>query len=181
MINNPVFGPLLAEGKTKQIYAYPDDDNLVYMVNKDQITAGCFRSTGGIVRTDDFDTVRKPRHAVGARAEPEIANDTYLSFRSGSRVEVKNADTIADGLRSPMPGKLTFSIIRELAEDILLVSEDEIRATMKYLLTRLKILVEPSGAVSAAAVLHGKLPKDIRRVGVILSGGNVDFEQLAAL
>jgi threonine dehydratase len=113
-------------------------------------------------------------------AEPERANDTYLSFRKGERVEV-TPDTIADGLRSPTPGKITFAIIRELAEDILLVTEDEIRAAVKFMLTRMKILVEPSGAVSAAAVLHGKLPAGIGRVGVILSGGNVDFEQLAGI
>jgi threonine dehydratase len=113
-------------------------------------------------------------------AEPERANDTYLSFRAGERVEV-TPNTIADGLRSPVPGKLTFPIIRELAEDILLVTEDEIRSTLKFLLTRLKILVEPSGAVSAAAVLHRKLPVGVGRIGVILSGGNVDFEQLAEI
>jgi threonine dehydratase len=113
-------------------------------------------------------------------AEPERANDTYLSFRSGKRVTV-TPDTIADGLRSPTPGEITFAIIRELAEDILLVTEDEIRATLKFLLTRMKILVEPSGAVSAAAALHRKLPAGIGRVGVILSGGNVDFEQIAGL
>ena len=82
---------------------------------------------------------------------------------------------------SPTPGKITFAIIRELAEDIVLVTEDEIRATVKFLLTRMKILVEPSGAVSAAAVLHRKLPAGIGRVGVILSGGNVDLEQLAGI
>jgi threonine dehydratase len=113
-------------------------------------------------------------------AEPERANDTYLSFRAGERVEV-TPDTIADGLRSPTPGEITFDIIRELAEDILLVTEDEIRATLKFLLMRMKILVEPSGAVSAAAVLHRRLPAGIGRVGVILSGGNVDFEQLAGI
>ena len=90
-------------------------------------------------------------------AEPERANDTYLSFRANERIEV-TPDTIADGLRSPMPGKFTFPIVRELAEDILLVSEDEIRGALKFLLTRMKILVEPSGAVSAAAVLYRKLP-----------------------
>ncbi len=113
-------------------------------------------------------------------AEPERANDTYLSFKKGERVEV-TPDTIADGLRSPTPGKLTFAIVRELVEDIVLVTEDEIRASLKFLLTRMKILVEPSGAVSAAAVLHHKLPAGIGRVGVILSGGNVDFEQLAGI
>jgi threonine dehydratase len=68
-----------------------------------------------------------------------------------------------------------------LVEDILLVSEDEIRATVKFLLSRLKILVEPSGAVSAAAVLYGRLPAGVGSVGVILSGGNVDFETLCGL
>ena len=80
-----------------------------------------------------------------------------------------------------MPGELTFAIIRALAEDILLVSEDEIRAALKFLLARMKILVEPSGAASAAAVLFRKLPPDVARVGVVLSGGNVDFDQLAGM
>ena len=111
-------------------------------------------------------------------AEPERANDTYLSFRAGRRIEGK-PDTIADGLRSPITGELTFAIMRELVEDIVLVSEDEIRAAMKFLLMRMKILVEPSGAVSAAAVLFKKLPPGVGRVGVILSGGNVDFEWLS--
>jgi len=66
-------------------------------------------------------------------------------------------------------------------EDILLVSEDEIREAMKFLLTRMKILVEPSGAVSAAAVLFRKVPAGIGRIGVVLSGGNVDFDQLARI
>jgi threonine dehydratase len=113
-------------------------------------------------------------------AEPEGANDTYLSFRAGKRVKV-TPETIADGLRSPMPGELTFAIVHELVEDILLVSEDEIRAAMKFLLTRMKILVEPSGAVPAAAALFRRLPPGISRVGVILSGGNVDFDQLAGM
>jgi threonine dehydratase len=64
-------------------------------------------------------------------------------------------------------------------ERILLVSEDEIRAAVKYVLLRLKILVEPSGAVPVAAVLFHKLPPEIRTVGVVISGGNVDFEELA--
>jgi threonine dehydratase len=111
-------------------------------------------------------------------AEPAGANDTYLSMQSGERVTI-HPDTIADGLRSPKPGELTFPIVRQLAEKILLVSEDEIRAAVKFLLLRLKILVEPSGAVPVAAVLFRKLPPEIRTVGVVISGGNVDFEELA--
>jgi len=111
-------------------------------------------------------------------AEPEGANDTFLSFQAGERVTV-TPETIADGLRAPRPGELTFPVIRRLAEAIVLVTDDELRATVKFLLSRLKILVEPSGAAAAAAVLHRKLPAGIRTAGVVLSGGNVDFEQLA--
>jgi threonine dehydratase len=113
-------------------------------------------------------------------AEPERANDTYLSFRARRRVEIPIPDTIADGLRSQQPGAFTFPLIQRHVEDILLVSEDEIRETVKFLLLRMKLLVEPSGAVAAAAAMHHKLPESVRSVGVILSGGNLDFEQLAA-
>ena len=112
-------------------------------------------------------------------AEPEGANDTFLSLLAGERVAVPHPDTIADGLRAPKPGELTFPIVKSLVERVLVVSEDEIRAALKFLLLRLKILVEPSGAVSAAAVLFHKLPPEIRSVGIVLSGGNVDFEDLA--
>jgi threonine dehydratase len=113
--------------------------------------------------------------------EPELSNDTFLSFQSGERVKIAAPDkTIADGLRSPAPGALTFPVMRRHVERILLVSDDEIRATVKFLLMRMKLLVEPSGAVAAAAVLHHKLPDGIKTIGVILSGGNVDFDQLAA-
>jgi threonine dehydratase len=112
-------------------------------------------------------------------AEPEGANDTYLSLAAGKRVTVEHPETIADGLRAARPGELTFPILKRLAEGVILVSDDEIRAAVKFLLLRLKILVEPSGAAAAAAVLFRKLPKDVGSVGVVLSGGNVDFEQLA--
>jgi threonine dehydratase len=109
--------------------------------------------------------------------EPEGANDTFLSFVAGERIAV-HPETIADGLRAPKPGELTFPVIRALAERIVLVTEDEIRAAVKYMLLKLKILVEPSGAVSVAAVLFRKLPREIGSVGVVISGGNVDWEEL---
>jgi len=112
-------------------------------------------------------------------AEPEGANDTFLSFAAGERVTVAHPNTIADGLRAPRPGQLTFPVLKKLVERVVLVSDDEIRAAVKFLLLRLKILVEPSGAVPAAALLFRKLPKEIRSVGVVLSGGNVDLEELA--
>jgi threonine dehydratase len=113
--------------------------------------------------------------------EPERGNDTLLSLRAGSRVEIGLPETIADGLRATKPGALTFPIVQKHVEDVVLVSDPEIRSAMKFLLMRMKILVEPSGAASAAAVMHGKLPQGIRRIGVILSGGNVDLECLQAL
>jgi len=129
--------------------------------------------------------------AVAARAlapqirvfgvEPELANDYWLSRRAGKPVTIPPPDTIADGLRTTTPGAHTFPIIQALVEDILLVSEDEIRATMAFLLSRTKMLVEPSGAVAAAAVLYGKLPPGLRRAGVLLSGGNVDLAFLSTL
>ncbi len=106
-------------------------------------------------------------------AEPEQANDTYLSLKAGHRVEIPPPDTIADGLRPPKPGALTFPIIQRYVEDILLVSEDEIRHTVAFVQSRMKIVVEPSGAVSAAPLLGKKIPAGIRRAGLIVSGGNV--------
>jgi len=91
---------------------------------------------------------------------------------------VAHPETIADGLRSPRPGALTFPVVQRFVERIILVSDGEIRAAVKFLLLQLKILVEPSGAVPAAALLAGKLPPEIQSIGVVLSGGNVDFEEL---
>jgi threonine dehydratase len=134
---------------------------------------------GGLISgTAVISTALHPAIRVFA-AEPEGANDTYLSFQSGERVTVDHPNTIADGLRSPRPGELTFAVVREKVESIILVSDQEIREAVKFLLLHLKILVEPSGAVPAAAVLFRKLPPGIRTIGVVLSGGNIDFEELA--
>jgi threonine dehydratase len=113
--------------------------------------------------------------------EPEDANDTFLSLGAGERREIPPPTTIADGLRAPKPGAVTFPIIQRLVDGVLLVSEDQIKAAVKFLLTRMKILAEPSGAVPAAAALHGKLPPEARRVGIVISGGNVDYELLASM
>jgi threonine dehydratase len=146
----------------------PDLDALVICIGGGGLIAGCAIAAKHL----------KPSIRIFG-AEPAMANDTYLSVEAGKRVEIAAPDTIADGLRSPSPGELTFPIIQKHVERIVLVSEDEIKATVKFLLTRLKILVEPSGAVSAAAALFGKLPPKLGRVGIVLSGGNVDYEQLA--
>ncbi len=113
--------------------------------------------------------------------EPETADDTRQSFLRGTRVSIPPPPTIADGLRVQSPGRMTFPILQETAEDVLTVSDDEIIETIKFLLFRMKMLVEPSGAAAAAAALHGKLPQDTKRVGVILSGGNIDAGLLSQL
>jgi len=112
-------------------------------------------------------------------AEPEGANDTFLSLQAGARTAVPHPNTIADGLRAPKPGELTFPILQHYLDQVLIVSDEEIKAAVKFLLLRLKILAEPSGAAAAAAVLFHKLPAGLGSVGVIISGGNVDFEDLA--
>jgi threonine dehydratase len=78
------------------------------------------------------------------------------------------------------PGKLTFPIIRELVEDILLVNDQELISTIRFILERMKTLVEPSGAAGAAAVFHRRFDFRGKRVGVLLSGGNVDLSKLAS-
>ena len=113
--------------------------------------------------------------------EPDDANDTFLSLEAGKRVEIPAPSTIADGLRSPMPGELTFPIIQRNVDRVVLVTDAEIRYAVKFLLLRLKILVEPSGAATVAAALSGKLRGDGDRVGIVISGGNVDFETLVQL
>jgi len=111
--------------------------------------------------------------------EPETADDTRQSFIKGERVEIAPPPTIADGLRVQCPGVLTFPILQQNAEDVLTVSDEEIVTTLRFMLFRMKTLVEPSGAAAAAAVFCGKLPKDVSRVGVVLSGGNIDPSALA--
>ena len=92
--------------------------------------------------------------------EPESADDTRQSFVKGERVSIPPPPTIADGLRVQSPGALTFPILQQTAEDVLTVSDEEIIETIKFFLFRMKLLVEPSGAAAAAAVLTGKLPQD---------------------
>ncbi|EWM12808.1 threonine dehydratase [Kutzneria sp. 744] len=110
--------------------------------------------------------------------EPELGNDTQLSLAAGHRVSIPVPRTIADGQAAETPGELTFSVNQKLVDDVVLVTEDEIRAAMRFAFERLKIVLEPSGATSLAAVLHGGFSG---RVGVILSGGNISPERFAEL
>jgi threonine dehydratase len=114
-------------------------------------------------------------------AEPESADDTAQSLEAGERVRIDPPDTIADGARVETPGAKTFPILMELAEAVVRVPDEALVDAMRLILTRMKILVEPTGALAAAAALGGYLPDDVERVGVILSGGNVDPATLAEL
>lgn len=110
-------------------------------------------------------------------AEPANADDAYQSFQSGTLVPSKNPDTIADGLRTSL-GKLPFSIITKHVDDIVTVSEESIVEAMRFIWERMNIIIEASSAVPVAAAFGHKLDLKGKKVGIILSGGNVDLEQL---
>lgn len=110
--------------------------------------------------------------------ETEAANHAWLAKRQGERVTIAPPNTIADGIRTASLGTLTWPVVRQEVADVVLVSEDEVKAAMRFLLLRMKTLVEPTGAVAAAAALTGKLNGYGTRIGVILSGGNVAPETL---
>ena len=109
-------------------------------------------------------------------AEPAQADDAYQSFRGGERRAARAPDTIADGLRGFI-GVRNFELLRQHVDDVVTVSEAEIVAAMRVVLGDLKLLIEPSAAVPVAAALAGKLGQPGERIGVVLSGGNVDLGQ----
>lgn len=113
--------------------------------------------------------------------EPEIADDTKQSLQKGKRVKIAPPDTIADGLRTLAPGELTFPILQTHLADLFTVSEEEIFDALRFAFTRLKIVIEPSSAVALAAVLNQKLPPDEKRVGILISGGNIDLSLMKKL
>jgi threo-3-hydroxy-L-aspartate ammonia-lyase len=110
--------------------------------------------------------------------EPEEGNDIYLSLKAKERVKIAVPRTIADGLQTASPGELTFPILLNLVNKIFLVSDRELIETLLFVLERMKIVVEPSGIAAAAAVLFRKDDFAGKRVGVVLSGGNLDPERL---
>lgn len=149
-----------------------DLDVLVTPVGGGGLLAGCATAARGL-RGRDI-------HIFGVEAED--ANDTYLSLQAGRRVRIPPPKTIADGMRALEPGKLTFPIVQELVDAIVLVSDREIAAALRFLLERTKLLVEPTGAVGVAALAAGRIPAARgKRVGVVLSGGNVDMDVVARI
>jgi len=115
--------------------------------------------------------------------EPEAGDDTRRSLAAGERVRIPVPRTIADGQQLPIPGELTFEVVRRLVPEIAVASDPEIVAAMRFLFERLKTVAEPSGACALAALLAGRVEAKGLRVGVTISGGNVDpgrFSRLLA-
>jgi threonine dehydratase len=113
--------------------------------------------------------------------EPEAGNDVQQSFRRGERVRIPTPRTIADGAQTPLVGELTFEIIRRHVDDILTVTDDQLVEAMRFYAERMKMVVEPTGCLSLAAACHAGLDLQGRRVGIVISGGNVDLPRFAQL
>jgi len=110
-------------------------------------------------------------------AEPKMANDAYISFKTKKRVETFTPNTICDGLRTTI-GEINFEIMNKYLDDVLLAEENEIIAAMRLIWERMKIIIEPSCAVPLAVILKNKEIFANKKVGVILTGGNVDLGNL---
>jgi threo-3-hydroxy-L-aspartate ammonia-lyase len=113
--------------------------------------------------------------------EPEAGDDTRQSLAAGERVRIPVPRTIADGQQLPIPGELTFPVVQRLVGEIAVASDAEIVAAMRFLFERMKTVAEPSGACALAALLAGRVEARGLRVGVTLSGGNVDAKRFARL
>jgi threonine dehydratase len=113
--------------------------------------------------------------------EPEAGDDTRRSLAAGRRVSIPVPRTIADGLAADIPGELTFSINRRLVDEVVLVTDDQIRAAMRFAFERMRIVLEPNGAATMAALMAGRVERLPARVGLIISGGNIDAARFAEL
>jgi threonine dehydratase len=113
--------------------------------------------------------------------EPEAGNDVQQSLRRGEIVRIDTPETIADGAQTQQAGRLTFSVIKALVDDVLTVTDPQLVTTMRFFAERMKLVVEPTGCLAAAAPLEGVIDVRGQRVGVIISGGNIDVARYAAL
>lgn len=113
--------------------------------------------------------------------EPEAGNDVQQSFRRGERVRIPTPRTIADGAQTPLVGELTFEIIRRHVDDILTVTDEQLVEAMRFYAERMKMVVEPTGCLTLAAACHAGLDLRGQRVGIVISGGNVDVPRFAQL
>ncbi|EOH6073542.1 threo-3-hydroxy-L-aspartate ammonia-lyase [Burkholderia cenocepacia] len=136
---------------------------------------------GGLLSGTALATRALSPHAKLYGVEPEAGNDAQQSFRSGTIVHIDTPRTIADGAQTQHLGNLTFPILRRDVDDILTATDAELVDCMRFFATRMKIVVEPTGCLSFAAVRRMKDALQGKRVGVVISGGNVDLENFCAL
>ncbi|KVW19332.1 serine dehydratase [Burkholderia cepacia] len=136
---------------------------------------------GGLLSGTALATRALSPHATLYGVEPEAGNDGQQSFRSGAIVHIDTPRTIADGAQTQHLGNLTFPIIRRDVDDILTATDAELVDCMRFFATRMKIVVEPTGCLSFAAVRRMKDALQGKRVGVVISGGNVDLENFCTL
>jgi threonine dehydratase len=149
----------------------PDLDYLLTPVGGGGLIAGCATAAKAM---------RPSVHVIGVETEP--ANDAWQSLRTGQRVTIPVPDTIADGIRTTCLGVYTFEIMQRLVDDIALVADADVIEAMRFMLFRMKLLAEPTGAVPVAALMARKVPAvSGKRVGVIVSGGNADPALIADL
>jgi len=113
--------------------------------------------------------------------EPEAGNDGQQSLRTGRIVDIGVPQTIADGAQTSHLGQHNFEVIRRLVDDIVTVSDAQLVETMKFFAERMKMIVEPTGCLAAAAALQGVYPVAGKKVGILISGGNVDLARFATL
>ncbi|AIO39248.1 serine dehydratase [Burkholderia latens] len=136
---------------------------------------------GGLLSGTALATRALSPHAKLYGVEPEAGNDGQQSFRSGSIVHIDTPRTIADGAQTQHLGNLTFPILRRDVDDILTATDAELVDCMRFFATRMKLVVEPTGCLSFAAARRMKDELKGKRVGIVISGGNVDLENFCAL
>jgi threonine dehydratase len=130
---------------------------------------------GGLISGSALAACRLAPACKVVGVEPAAGDDATRSFRTGILQTVHNPDTIADGARTPSLGKLTFPLIRENVDDMTTVTDEDLIRAMHFVWSRLKLVVEPTGVLGLASVFNHRYPVSGKRVGVILSGGNVDL------
>jgi threonine dehydratase len=136
---------------------------------------------GGLLSGCAVATRAMKSHCVIIGVEPEAGNDGQRSFQSGQIVHIDTPETIADGAQTQHLGQYTFPVLRKLVDDIITVSDAQLVDAMKFFAGRMKIFLEPTGCLGAAAVFGKKVDVRGKKVGIVLSGGNIDLARFAAL
>ena len=136
---------------------------------------------GGLLSGSALSAKAKSPQCKVYGVEPEAGNDVQQSFRKGERIRIPTPITIADGAQTPMVGAITFELIKKWVDDIHTVSDAQLIEAMRFYAERMKMVVEPTGCLSLAAAIQSKESLKGQRVGVIISGGNIDMTRFAQL